>query len=208
MQAPPAETKLRDSSKNEFSMMNRYQFFNTLIERNGYKSYLEIGVHTGECFMAVQCRLKVGVDPSPLVKLDEINECTSDEFFCNLPADRRFDLIFIDGLHTAEQVERDIVNSLRHLSRDGMICLHDINPPTEESQRVPKVSTPWKGTVWRAFVGFRQQYPWIESYTLAQCDTGIGVILGCRNEVVPGFSTTMNYETFDRNRTGLLGIAD
>jgi predicted O-methyltransferase YrrM len=148
------------------------------------------------------------VDPSPLVKLDQVRECTSDDFFASLPDRQSFDLIFIDGLHTAEQVERDIVNSLRHLSRDGMICLHDINPPTEESQRVPKVSTPWKGTVWRAFVGFRQKYPRIESYTLAKVDTGLGIILASSDKVALGFSTTLSYDSFDSDRTALLGIVD
>jgi hypothetical protein len=197
-----------DLLESEPSMISRFEYFDTVIKRNGYKRYLEIGIHAGECFLAVRCPIKVGVDPNPLVKLNEVNECTSDEFFANLPDHETYDLIFIDGLHTAEQVEKDIVNSLRHLSSSGTLFLHDINPPTEESQRVPKVSTPWKGSVWRAFVGFRQKYPSIESYTLSKVDTGLGVILGSTIPVVPGFSTAMNYEDFDRDRKWLLGIVD
>lgn len=189
-------------------MIYRHQYFNTVIERNGYKSYLEIGIHAGECFLAVQCPFKVGVDPSPLVKLEGVRECTSDQFFASLPDDQKFDLIFIDGLHTAEQVEKDLVNSLRRLTREGMVCLHDINPPTEESQRVPRVSAPWKGTVWRAFVGFRQKYPRIASYTLSKIDTGLGVILRSEDDVLPGFISTLSYQRFDENRQGLLGIVD
>jgi hypothetical protein len=86
--------------------------------------------------------------------------------------------------------------------------LHDINPPTEESQEVPKVSSPWKGTVWRAFVGFRKKYPDIKAYTLSKTDTGLGVIEYSDKKVDTGFSSKILYKTFDGKREDYLGIVD
>ena len=58
-------------------------------------------------------------------------ETTSDAFFENETAfleRRRVDVALIDGLHTYEQVVRDVENTLRYLRDDGVIFLHDCNP--------------------------------------------------------------------------------
>lgn len=52
---------------------------------------------------------------------------TSDAFFAN-GTSQRFDLIFIDGLHTSTQAMRDIEHSLEVLSWNGVIAVHDSNP--------------------------------------------------------------------------------
>ena len=46
-----------------------------------------------------------------------------------LNSETKFDVIFIDGLHLAEQVERDIENSLDFIKEDGYF--YDCNPPSE-----------------------------------------------------------------------------
>ena len=48
---------------------------------------------------------------------------------------RRYDLVFVDGLHIADQVERDIVNSLAALAPGGMVVLHDCNPKSRKAAR-------------------------------------------------------------------------
>jgi len=45
--------------------MKRNHIINSLIEKHGYKSYLEIGVRYGLCLRTINCDYKVGVDPSP-----------------------------------------------------------------------------------------------------------------------------------------------
>ena len=40
----------------------------------------------------------------------------------------RFDLIFLDGFHTATHVFREVPAALRKLQRDGYILLHDYYP--------------------------------------------------------------------------------
>jgi len=40
---------------------------------------------------------------------------TSDEFFSTLRPSKRYDVAFIDGLHTFEQTYRDVINTFAHL---------------------------------------------------------------------------------------------
>jgi len=194
--------------------MNRTQLINSLIKEHGFKSYLEIGLGKGTNFLKVYNEgdfNKVGVDTNINFRVEDYPNYTvvksdSDYFFDKF--DYKFDLIFIDGDHTAEQVQKDIVNAWNCLNKGGLILLHDINPPTKESQEVPKVSSPWKGTVWRAFVGFMNKYPKINAYT-TQHDTGIGWIWKSRHKVELGFiEKEMTYEEFNANRYELLRIRE
>lgn len=63
----------------------------------------------------------------------------------------QFDLIFIDGLHTAEQVKKDFENALGILSPNGFIVLHDCSPEKEEHAMVPRRAERghWNGDVYR-----------------------------------------------------------
>ena len=58
----------------------------------------------------------------------------SDDYFSSLDKTIKYDLIFIDGLHLEHQVDKDINNSLNHLSENGVIIIHDCNPITERRQ--------------------------------------------------------------------------
>src|SRR5690606_27460848 len=101
--------------------------------------YLEIGVRNPQAnFDKIRASEKYGVDPGIEFEDNPVNfKMTSDAFFAQLSAGEclspeiRFDVIFIDGLHTADQVERDIRNSLRYLADTGFVVAHDCNPPTE-----------------------------------------------------------------------------
>jgi hypothetical protein len=53
----------------------------------------------------------------------EIHRTTSDEYFAN--NQYKFDLIYIDGNHLYDFVQKDISNSLDHISDDGIIVLDD-----------------------------------------------------------------------------------
>ena len=90
--------------------MDRISIINDLITKYDFKSYLEIGVrNTFECFDLINCETKDGVDPSP--RHPEVNfPVTSDVFFANLKPEKKYDLIFIDGLHLFEQVIKDVNN--------------------------------------------------------------------------------------------------
>ena len=78
--------------------------------------YLEIGTGKNDAFKEASqwFRTAVGVDP----KQGGTLRMTSDEFFANNTSE--FDLIFVDGLHEANQAFRDIHNALKIL-RPGKV---------------------------------------------------------------------------------------
>jgi len=127
---------------------NHTQLLNALIEKYNLKSYLEIGVQNpANNFDKIKCDQKVGVDPD--VKAEFVYTVTSDEFFSNQCGLASFDLIFIDGLHHADQVKRDFENSLRCLSDNGFIVIHDVLPENEAGTIVPRETKQWWGDVYK-----------------------------------------------------------
>ena len=131
--------------------MTRTELINGLIQKNNYKSYLEIGVNTpaqpGYNWIGVDIPTKHGVDPN----VDTTYKMTSDEFF-EKHISQKYDIIFVDGLHLHEQVYKDITNSLNFLNENGIIVVHDCNPVTEITQRRERASDAWHGDVWKAIV--------------------------------------------------------
>ena len=84
--------------------------------------------------------------------------------------------MFIDGLHVADQVERDVENGLANLSADGTVVLHDCNPATESAQvEEYAYGEPWNGTVWKAWVKLRATRPDLSMWCV-DIDEGCGVI--------------------------------
>lgn len=186
--------------------IKRHDIINHLIRYHNYTTYLEIGVFDGLNMQKINTKHKDGVDPGAEgIVPPEVNyPMTSDEFFNQLAPNAKYDIIFIDGLHQAEQVIKDIENSLKHLNTNGTIVLHDCNPPNELVQQIPRKTIAWTGNVWKAFVSFRSNNPQINSYTI-DTDWGVGVI--------PFTSDKLNYilnditwNSFDQNRKKYLGL--
>src|SRR6478672_8788492 len=150
---------------------SRTDIINFLLKSLGRSenNYLEIGVRNpNDNFAHIASTTKYGVDPGLEFKENPVDfKLTSDAFFDQLRAgsvlskDIRFDVIFIDGLHLAEQVERDIENALEFIADDGFVVLHDCNPPSEfhaSESHAYKLSPAygfWNGTTWKAFFKFR-----------------------------------------------------
>lgn len=141
--------------------MLRTDIINFLIEKNRYKSYLEIGLNDGVNYRSINCKFKCGVDPDTSKYSDDTTFSMTSDVFFEKRCDRKFDLIFIDGLHLEAQVDKDVENSLKFLSDSGTIVLHDCNPPTiyHARENLYDLSTPargkWNGTVWRSIVKLR-----------------------------------------------------
>ena len=76
---------------------------------------------------------------------------TSDIFFENIDKDQKFDIIFIDADHTYEQVVKDINNSMKHLSANGVIIMHDVYV-FDEKQTVYNNDSVYMGTTYQAFI--------------------------------------------------------
>lgn len=122
------------------------QLLQALIDKHGLQSYLEIGLQNADNnFNKIKSPHKCSVDPDPKAKA--FFDCTSDQFF--KVNHNEWDLIFLDGDHTADQVKRDFENSLRCLSDNGFIVIHDVLPENEEGTLIPRQTKKWWGTVYK-----------------------------------------------------------
>lgn len=134
-------------------MANVAEIINSLIptENNNVK-YLEIGVWAGQTLSNVNCNHKDGVDPEQYCSSEFVNyKMTSDEFFTQ-HCKEKYDIIFVDGLHTAYQVSKDIYNSIKHIKPGGWLLLDDVYPHCEYEQEaldLNKVGAQ-TGDVWKA----------------------------------------------------------
>lgn len=193
--------------------MNHVEIINHLIQKYGYKNYLEIGVHTNShCFDHINIESKVGVDPgyeNPNERYDYRME--SDDFFdavrsglTEFPKNHKWDIIFIDGLHLADQVNRDILNSLQHLSEGGTIVMHDCCPPDENMAREVHTGF-WCGTTWKAFMWFRTHRPdlWM---ACVDDDYGVGLIRFGQQTLAPNTNPFFEYKNFFANRREYLNL--
>ena len=154
----------------------RWDMIDYLINKYKYSDYLEIGCDQDQLFSKVRIKNKTGVDP---VSGGNIRK-TSDEFFRE--NNNKFDIIFIDGLHTYNQVKKDILNSINCLKDEGIVLVHDCMPDSLSKQAVPRYRMSWNGDVWKAIVDLRQN-EYLEIYT-CKIDQGIGVIKKKRNSSV------------------------
>lgn len=156
--------------------MNRTSIINTLAKDIGATTYLEIGLYRSELnFDKIQVQDKVSVDPDPNAKAKFV--MTSDEYFENL-CDKEFDIVFIDGLHTGTQVLRDIRNSMRFLSQNGVIVCHDMMGDSPRTASEEQLGNPWTGTCWRAIAALRKEPEFCDNWKVCtvDCDWGCAVI--------------------------------
>ena len=154
----------------------RWDLIEYLINKYKYSDYLEIGCDQDQLFSKVKIKNKTGVDPTNGGNIRK----TSDEFFKENK--KKFDIIFIDGLHTYNQVKKDILNSINCLKDEGIVLVHDCMPDSLSKQAVPRYRMSWNGDVWKAIVDLRQNEN-LEIYT-CKIDQGIGVIKKKRNSSI------------------------
>ena len=182
--------------------MKRTDIINHLIKKNNYKRYLEIGVRDPDSNLnLIDIQHKDGVDPAGRCNYP----ITSDDFFEQLDENVTYDIIFIDGLHLDYQVEKDITNSLKHLSEGGTIVMHDCSPIKEEHQvEEYVVGTTWNGTTWKAYVKFRMTD---ENLNMCVVDTdhGVGIISKGKQTLFPK-SDVLDFKLLDENRKEILNL--
>ena len=188
---------------------SRTDLLNHLIATRGYRDYLEIGVRDPrQNFDKVHVTgRKHSVDPDP--QRPVTHKMTSDAFFAQ--ADGTYDLVFIDGLHIADQVERDILNSLERLTPNGAVVLHDVNPLTADAQTDDYDGKKhWNGTVWKAWVKLRATRADL-SMRVLDMDEGCGFIERGTQQTIDLPTTDyakLDYALLARERARLLNLVD
>lgn len=198
--------------------MFRYDIINTIIKHYNFKKYLEIGVRNpNECYNLINCDVKHSVDPMFEFNDESIDfKYTSDNFFAALenselylPSTYKWDVIFIDGDHISTQVDKDVKNSLNHLSENGFILLHDCNPPTlfraREDFIVDGEMVEWNGTVWKVIYKLRATRPDLFVCT-ADTDEGVGIITRGKQVCCNFDNPFYEFRTFEKNKTEYLNL--
>lgn len=183
--------------------MTRTEIINLLIRKFRFDSYLEIGTQNCTNYNQIICKDKIGVDPEPLRIFKGVVKMTSDQFFKQNKM--IFSIIFIDGLHHADQVYRDIINSLGCLGKGGIIICHDMNPSNEEMQEVPRKVKIWTGDCWKAWV--RLSIKNADKFVI-DTDCGIGIIRP-KGKVIIDYDKSfqkLSYKDLEENRKSLLNL--
>lgn len=185
--------------------MMRWDIINHLIDKNNYKSYLEVGVqdYYSNC-EKIKAEYKVAIDPAPRNKCDFIG--TSDEYFAQLSSDVKFDIVFIDGLHHCDQVDKDIENSLNHLNEGGTIVIHDCNPYTESMQVRNDHGGPWTGDVWKSI--FKHRFREDLNVCVVDTDYGCGIVTK-GTQTIPSLEysdSNLTWDTLQFNRLEMLNL--
>ena len=126
-------------------------------------NYFEIGTNTGNSLKIAKGNC-IGVDPRFEIEQDiaqgkenlKLYQIPSDDFFENYQTKalngNKVHFSFIDGLHHADQVFKDIINTEAIMLNDGIISVHDIIPIDNKSanrKRGPVIGA-WTGDVWKA----------------------------------------------------------
>ena len=187
--------------------MNRLDVLQVIVDKIQAETYLEIGVNRGQVISHLRCPRKIGVDPAfqfgRRLKLQRLLgqvrfttvKATSDAFFADRAAallPRGVDVVFVDGLHTCQQVLTDVDNSLRYLNPGGVIVIHDCNPlnragasPITRSVDevvalaangdLPGWNGCWSGDVWKAVGYLRATRHDLRVFTL-DLDWGLGIV--------------------------------
>lgn len=222
--AHPGYKKVKELNILEYKKQSsRTEIINFILNKFDRETcYLEIGVRNpNHNYAHIKSNKKYSVDPGKEFKTNPVDfKITSDEFFAQLRAgkvlspDIKFDVVFIDGLHLAEQVDRDIINALDFIKEDGFVVLHDCSPASEWHAREDHnfLETPafgiWNGTTWKAFQKWRFE-PGVYSCCI-DCDWGVGVLSKKRNigNSIQPVNPFYEFEVMNKNRKAYLNLVD
>lgn len=217
----PTHKQVRKLSADELTKSpSRTEIINYLLSSlDRETTYLEIGVRNpDDNFNKVNASTKYSVDPGVEFDANPVDfKLTSDAFFESIKMGEilsgvKFDVIFVDGLHLADQVERDIQNSLEFIKEDGFVILHDCNPLSVWHARelydykLSPAGGHWNGTTWKAFAKARLRTD-ISSCCI-DTDWGIGIISKTKNLGTPNKVDNPYFEYFilEENRKETLNL--
>jgi len=186
--------------------MTRVELIQKVIDTKRFKKYLEIGSFKGESFFPVNCKYKIAVDPkfyipikrklkwiykNPHNLLNKYFEFTSDDFFNKKQKfikNFKPEIVFVDGLHTFKASLLDVLNSLKIISKNGVIIMHDCLPPHKAGatyansyleaahMNLEGWTGEWTGDVWKTIMYLIQKYNTHLKVHVLNTDYGLGYI--------------------------------
>ncbi len=166
-------------------MIHSVRRINALAQRLGATRYLEIGLRRGGTFREVEIADRTGVDPAYQFDAEamsneatRIYRLTSDAFFAAEPHTTRYDIVYVDGLHTFEQVMRDVNNAILRMHTRSVMLIDDTVPndvystlpdlETAERFRTAAGSTrrSWHGDVFKTIFYIHDFWPGLNYRTI------------------------------------------
>ena len=160
----------------------RHEIINQLIKSKGYKDYLEVGTDKGDTFTKIEIKNKECCDPVNNIRKEYdfklTYQMTSDEMFEKMPKDKKYDIIFLDGMHDEKYLDRDIINALHHVKEGGLILCQDTIPTnilyTRKYSMENIIRGGWTGDVYKSILKLQEQN--ISFYTLMNVIHGMTII--------------------------------
>lgn len=162
-------------------------------------NYLEIGVNTGATLALARC-VTIAVDPQFNIGTDVMNakprlhlfQQTSDAFFTRDDISGLLGgplaLGFLDGLHHAEVLLRDVMNAERYCDATSVLVLHDCIPvdtymarrrqTDPEIQKQTPTPRAWTGDVWKTLAALKRYRQDLRLTCLDAVPTGLVYVTG------------------------------
>ena len=153
------------------------------------KWYLEVGTFTGRSLTLARGNY-IAVDPNFRIEYPIVNagadrmhlfQETSDDFFASRFLEKNeitVEMAFLDGLHHFEVLLRDFINTEKHMSRDGIVILHDCCPTNHAMTSRVQGEGAWTGDVWKTLLILKRHRPDLTFRVLDAAPTGLVVISG------------------------------
>jgi hypothetical protein len=214
--------------------MDRLEVITTLMKQKRLKNYFEIGVYNGHIFFRIKSTFKIAVDPdfvfdklrqagkmfvNPYNIFNRFFRKTSDDFFeqdaPQVFANKNVEISLIDGMHEYAFAVRDVENTLKYLSGNGVIVMHDCNAETKEANcsfnewKERNFTGTWNGDVWRTILYLRCYRNDLNVFVL-DCDHGLGIVTKGKPEQMLNYTKEQiekfTYEDFNVNRTQWLNL--
>ena len=162
--------------------MHKYDILPLFHQIHNPELYLEIGVDKGVSLRIAQQKA-IGVDPAASiggnVSQAEVHLLESDVFFAkDLLAGRKPDMVFIDGLHTFDQVLRDFRNVEKNSTKDTLVIFDDILPGHPGQTPRQLVPGAWTGDVWKIIPILKEHRPDLKITMLDSSPTGLMAVTG------------------------------
>ncbi len=161
------------------------------------KTYLEIGSRAGDLLGLAECA-SIAVDPEFLLGPAFagrkpsccLYQMTSDRFFdtCDPRTilGREIDFAFLDGMHLAEFLLRDFINTERACRKNSIVGIHDCIPVDAAITRRIAVDFAvsaasqhphwWTGDIWKVIVILKKFRPDLAIYAIDASPTGLMLI--------------------------------
>lgn len=214
--------------------MNREKVILTLMKQKQLCNYLEIGVFNGHIFFRVKSTFKIAVDPhfkfdtlrkagklflNPYNIFNKYFEKTSEDFFNEDASDilsgKKIEIALIDGMHEYSYALTDVENTLKYLSKNGVMVLHDCNPQIKadavsfDEWKARDFKDTWNGDVWRTLLHLQSLRNDINVFTL-DGDHGLGIITWGQPENKLNYTLQQieqfTFEDFDANRKSWINL--